>query len=79
MFQKDIPKQIVNIVMIMMTKKPKNCIICLDMNNLYGHAMSQYLPYGGFKCFKNTDEIINKILNKRDDSLHGHFLEVDLE
>ena len=49
------------------------------MNNLYGHAMSQYLPYGGFKCFKNTDEIINKILNKRDDSLHCYFLEEDLE
>ena len=25
-------------------KKPKYCIIYLDMNNLYGHAMSQYLP-----------------------------------
>ena len=49
------------------------------MNNLYGHAMSQYLPYGEFKWIKNTDEIINKILNKRDDSLHGYFLEVDLE
>ena len=79
MFQKDIAKQIVNIVMIMMTKKPKYCIIYLDMNNLYGHAMSQYLPYGGFKWFKNTDEIIDKILNKRDHSLHCYFLEEDLE
>ena len=60
-------------------KKPENYIIYLHMNNLYGHAMSQYLPYGGFKWIKNTDEIINKILNKRDDSLHGYFLEVDLE
>ena len=33
------------------------------MNNLHGHAMSQYLPYGGFEWVKKTDEIINKILN----------------
>ena len=37
--------------------KPKNYIIYLDMNNLYGHVMSQYLPYGRFKCVKNTDKI----------------------
>ena len=43
----------------------------LDMNNLYGDAMSQYLPYGGFKWVKNTNETINRILNKSDDSLHG--------
>ena len=48
-------------------------ITYLDMNNLYGHAMSQYLPYGGFKWVKNTDELVNKILNKKD-SLHGYFL-----
>ena len=28
------------------------------MNNLYGHAMSQYLPYGGFKWIKNTNETL---------------------
>ena len=49
------------------------------MNNLYGHAMSQYLPYGGFKWIKNTNEAINRILNKKDDSLHGYFLEADLD
>ena len=25
------------------------------MNNLYGWAMSEYLPYGAFKCLKNVD------------------------
>ena len=30
-------------------KKPENYIIYLDMNNLYGQAMSQYLPYANFK------------------------------
>ena len=59
-------------------EKLKKYIIYLDMNNLYGHAMSQYLPYGGFKWVKNTDELVNKILNKKD-SLHGYFLEVDLD
>ena len=29
--------------------KPKVYINCHNMNNLYGDAMSQYLPNGGFK------------------------------
>ena len=51
----------------------------LHMNNLYGGAMSQYLPYGGFKWVKTTNETVNRILNKKDNSLHGCFLKVDLE
>ena len=31
------------------SEKPKTYITYLDMNNLYGHAMSQYLPYANFK------------------------------
>ena len=34
-------------------EKPKKYILYLDMNNLYGHAMSQYLPYANFKWVKN--------------------------
>ena len=30
-------------------------ISCLDMNNLYGWAMSGCLPYGRFKKLKNAD------------------------
>ena len=30
-------------------EKPKNYIRYPDMNNLYGHGMSQYLPYADFK------------------------------
>ena len=30
-------------------KKPSTFISYLDMNNLYGCAMSEYLPYGIFK------------------------------
>ena len=29
--------------------KPSKYITYLDVNNLYGWAMSQYLPYGSFK------------------------------
>ena len=59
--------------------KPENYISYLDMNNLYGGAMSEYLPNGGFKWVKTSNKTINGILNKSDYSLHGYFLEVGLE
>ena len=34
--------------------KNENYIIYPNMNNLYGHAMNQYLPYGGFNWFKTS-------------------------
>ena len=49
------------------------------MNNLYGKAMSEYLPYGGFKWVKVNNKTVNRVLNKSDNSLHGYFLEVDLD
>ena len=58
--------------------KPEVYIKYLDMNNLYGHAMSEYLPYGGFKWVKVNNESVNRVLNKSGNSLHGYFLEVDL-
>ena len=60
-------------------EKSENYIIYFDMNNLYGHVMSQYLPYGGFKWIKNTNETVNRILNKKINSLDGYFCEVDLD
>ena len=41
--------------------------------------MSEQLPYGGFKWVKVNNKLINRILNKSDNSLHGYFLEVDLD
>ena len=32
------------------------------MNNLYGHAMSQYLPYANFKWVKNIDKIKQRLM-----------------
>ena len=49
----------------------------LDMNNSYGCGMSDYLPFGGFKWLKNTDNFdVNSISEK---SPIGYILEVDLK
>ena len=37
-------------------KKQSTSISYLDMNNLYGWAMSEYLIYEMFKWLKNVDE-----------------------
>ena len=58
--------------------KPKTEINYHDMNNLYGKAMMHYLPYKDFKWIRVTDKNINKVLNKKDTSLHGCILEVDI-
>ena len=47
------------------------------MNNLYGWAMSEYLPYEGFKWLKNIDKF--DIMSISVKSPIGYFLEVDLE
>ena len=54
-------------------------ILYLDMNNLYGHAMSQYLPYANFKWVKDIDKIKQKLMNIKSNSSTGYVLEVDLE
>ena len=59
-------------------KAPSKYIMYLDANNLYGWAMSQYLPTGGFKWL--TEKEINKIdLANKEDSKKGLILEVDLK
>ena len=49
----------------------------LDANNLYGYAMSQYLPTGGSKWL--TEKQIDKIMKKTisSDNKKGYMLEVD--
>ena len=41
--------------------------------------MSEYLIYGGFKWVKVNNETVNRVSNISNDSLHGYFLEVDLD
>ena len=54
----------------------------MDANNLYGHSMSQPLPYDGIEMWDgHLDLYMNKldeILDKPDDSDIGYFVEVDL-
>ena len=59
-------------------KAPSKYIMYLDANNLYGWAMSQYLPNGGFKWM--TKNHIDKIdlAKYTEDSNKGLILEVDL-
>ena len=58
------------------SKKRSKYISYLDMNDLYGWAMSEHHPYGKFKWLKNFDWFdVNSISEK---SLIGYIL-VDLE
>ena len=47
------------------------------MSNLYGSAMSEYLPYEGFKWLKNVDEFDVTSINEK--SPLGYFLQVELK
>ena len=59
------------------SEKPSTFITCLDMNNLYGWVMSEYLPYAGFKWLKNINEFDINSINEKSDT--GYFLQVHLE
>ena len=54
-------------------------IMYLDANNLFGWAMTQYLPYGGFKWLskKEIDEFDLNLV--KENSSGGYIFEVDLE
>ena len=54
--------------------KPSKYIMYLDANNLYGWAMSQYLPTGKFKWLTKGD-----LADYRENSDEGIILEVDLD
>ena len=62
-------------------------LLYIDANNLYGWAMSQYLPTGDLKKIKflgNDDsvqcnEFKEDIINTPDDNEYGYFVECDSE
>ena len=51
-------------------------ILYIDANNLYGHSMSQPLPFDEIKFDQNVNS--EDILNTPDDSDIGYFIEVNL-
>ena len=57
--------------------KPSKYISYLDVNNLYGWAMSNFLLYGGFKWLKNVDNIDANSISKK--SSIEYILQVDLK
>ena len=61
----------------MIKQNRQHLLTYLDMNNLYGWAMSSYFSYGGFNWLKNFDGFdVNSISKK---SSIGYIFEVDLK
>ncbi|XP_030745267.1 uncharacterized protein LOC115874300 [Sitophilus oryzae] len=59
------------------SSKEETYLMYFDINNQYGWAMSQYLPYGGFKWLSSLQNFNS--LDIPDDADTGYILEVDLE
>ena len=60
-------------------KTPSKYIMYLDANNLYGWAMSQHLPTGGFRWMTERQTNNIDLAKYKDNSKKGLILEVDLE
>ena len=65
----------------------KTKLLYIDADNLYGWAMSQYLPTGDFKKIQFSendddsvliDESKEDLKNTTDDNEYGYFIECDL-
>ena len=64
-------------------------ILYIDANNLYGWAMSQYLPTGEFEILPlnpcnytdnyNLEQLVEASLQIPDDNEYGYFIDCDLE
>ena len=57
---------------------PRQDLIYLDANNVYGHAMSQYLPTDGFRFMSSEEAEALDLDNLSDESDDGYIYEVDL-
>ena len=58
-------------------EKPSTFINYLDMNNLYGWSMSEYLPYRKCEWLENIDKYDVMSINERNEV--RYFMEVDLK
>ena len=60
------------------SKLPRQDLIYLDANNLYGHAMLQYLPTGGFIILDDEEAMGLDLETHDDEADDGYIYEVDL-
>ena len=56
------------------SEKPNTWIMYLDANNLYGHAMSQPFPTGGFRWLDGNEIDDFDVQNVSDNSEKGYIL-----
>ena len=57
---------------------PSRYIAYLDANNLYGYAMSQYLPFGKFRWLNNDEVEKLNVCDLDPEGEKGYIFEVDL-
>ena len=57
---------------------PRQDLIYLDVNNLYGHAMSQYLPTGRFRLLPDDEIELLELEDLDDETDDGYIYKVDL-
>ena len=57
----------------------KKHILYLDMNSLYGHTMSQCLPYASFKWVKDINRMEQKLMNLKSKSSTEYILQVSIK
>ena len=60
-------------------EKASTHILYLDANNLYGWAMSQYLPTGGFRWVDDSQQLAKAIADQPADVPERFILEADLQ
>ena len=58
--------------------KPSSFITYLDATNLYGHSMSQALPFGGFRWLSEREILDLDVSGIEDDGPEGYVFEVDV-
>lgn len=62
------------------SSKPTSFIKYLDANNLYGYAMSEYLPIGNYHWDTSIDKFTSEYISTISDTNDtGYIIEVDLE
>ena len=60
--------------------KESPCLQYLDVNNLYGWAMSQKLPVNNFEWIEDTSQFNEDFIkNYNEESDKGYFLEVNVQ